>query len=411
MDLVIKNARLRNNEVLQDIAIKDGKIAAVSSSLEGEGAETLDAGGRLTVPAFVNVHIHLDKCMLGEVMRPNVSGTLDEAIAITWDFKRNYSDEDIMQRAGRVIEESVKNGTTFIRCFVDIDNYAGLKAMQGMLAARKAYEDIVDIQLVPFPQEGIIRHPGTKELLREAMKMGGDIVGGLPWYEMTDEDMRLHIDDVFEIAREFNADIHMLVDDTDDANSRSLEYLAVKTIRENYQGRVSATHCEAMASYNDVYAAKVIGLVRDADINMVCNSHVNLVLAGRMDREPIRRGIMRVKELLTAGVNMVSAQDDVRDPYYPFGRPDQLEVGAYLAHTAQLTLPEELETVFDMITLNAARAFGLSNYGLEPGNDADIVVIDADNITDALRFQPVRSYVFKKGKIVASGYTERKLHR
>jgi len=227
------------------------------------------------------------------------------------------------------------------------------------------------------------------------------VVGGLPWYEMTDEDARRHIDIVFAIARERDADVHMLVDDTDDANSRSLEYLAVKTKREGYGGRVSASHCGALAAYNPTYAAKVIGLVREAGIAIVSNPHISLVLAGRRDAEPVRRGITRVRELLRAGVNVASGQDDVNDPYYPFGRASQLEVALFMAHTAHLTYPDELETVFDMVTGNAARAMRLPRYGLAAGDAGDLLIWDAGSVKEVLTRQRPPAYVVRGGAVVA----------
>jgi cytosine deaminase len=203
----------------------------------------------------------------------------------------------------------------------------------------------------------------------------------------------------------------MLVDDTDDPNSRSLEYLAWKTMGEAFHGRVTASHCGAMAAYNDVYAAKVIDMVATAGITISVNAHINLVCSARIDREPKRRGIARVKELLARGVNVISSQDDVNDPYYPFGKPDQLEVALLMAHTAQLTLPHELEQVFDMVTTNAARAARLDDYGIAPGRRADLVVIDAPSVHEALRVQPPRRHVIHEGREVARTTLSRELRR
>src|SRR5438552_10336943 len=203
----------------------------------------------------------------------------------------------------------------------------------------------------------------------------------------------------------------MLVDDTDDANSRSLEYLALKTMREGFHGRVTASHCGAMAGYNDVYAAKIIDMVATANVTISANTHINLVCSARLDREPKRRGIARVKELLARGVNVVSSQDDVDDPYYPFGKPDQLEVALMMAHTAQLTLPHELEQVFDMVTANAARAARLSAYGIAVGAVADLVVIDAPSVHEALRTQPPRRFVIHEGRAIARATLSRELRR
>jgi len=411
MDLAIRDARVRGQRDPMDIAVEGARIVAVGPRLGGRAGEELDAGGRLVAPGFVNLHLHADKSLLGEVMRPNVSGTLPEAIAITNDFKRGYDPEEVARRAERVLEVGVQNGTTFFRLFADVGTIGGLRAARGLLLARERFRDLCRIQVVAFPQEGLLRDPGAAELLDEAIREGCDVVGGLPWYEYTDADAREHIDICFALATRRDLDIHMLVDDTDDPNSRSLEYLAAKTMREGYHGRVAASHCGAMAAYNDVYAAKVIDMVATAGITISVNAHINLVCSARIDREPRRRGIARVKEMLARGVNVVSSQDDVNDPYYPFGKPDQLEVALMMAHTAQLTLPHELEQVFDMVTTNAARAARLEDYGIAPGRRADLVVIDAPSVHEALRAQPPRRHVIHEGREVARATLSCELRR
>lgn len=409
MDIVIRNAVLRGLKGTTDIAIKDGLIASVQPKLSEKGRQEIDAAGSLTLPGLFNLHFHADKCLLGEVMRPNVSGTLPEAIEITNDFKRKYDPAEVAARAVRALEAGVKNGTSFFRLFSDVGTIGGLRAARGLLLAREQFSRYCDIQVVAFPQEGIARDPGAAELLDEAMKEGCDIVGGLPWYEYTDADARDHIDICFEIAKRYDRDIHMLVDDTDDANSRSLEYLALKTIREQWQGRVTASHCGAMAGYNDAYAAKIVDMVATAGITISCNAHINLVCSARLDREPRRRGIARVKELLTRGVNVITSQDDVNDPYYPFGKPDPLECASMIAHVAQLTLPHELEQVMDMVTINSAKAARLKNYGIAAGNSADLVVVGAPSVHEALRLQPLRRHVIKNGKEIARSVVTQEL--
>jgi cytosine deaminase len=411
MHLLVRNARLRDRDQLVDILIEAGRIKAVGPDLGASVPETIDAAGDLVVPGFVNLHLHADKSLLGEVMRPNLSGTLPEAIEITNEFKRKYDPQEVAQRAGRVIEAGVKNGTTFFRLFADVGTIGGLRAAQGLLLAREKYKGYCDIQVVAFPQEGIARDPGAAELLDEAVNEGCDVIGGLPWYEYTDDEARQHIDICFDLAKRHDRDIHMLVDDTDDANSRSLEYLALKTMREGFHGRVAASHCGAMAGYNDVYAAKVIDMVATADVTISVNAHINLVCSARLDREPRRRGIARVKELLARGVNVVSSQDDVDDPYYPFGKPDQLEVALMMAHTAQLTLPHELAQVLDMVTVNAARAARLSDYGIATGKKADLVVLGAPSVREALRLQPPRRHVVKNGFEIARTTMKQELRK
>jgi cytosine deaminase len=401
MDLIVRQGRRRGERARCDIGIDDGTIVAVEPAIAGRARREIDAGGRLVTPPLVNPHVHLDKAGLGAVMRPNRSQTLQEAIEITCDFKRHYTEQDIVERAGAVLEMAVREGTLAVRGFADVGTVGGVMPVRGLLAARARYRSLLTLEIVAFPQEGIVRDPGAEALLREAMALGADVIGGLPWYEMTDEDARRHIDIVFAIARERDADIHMLVDDTDDPNSRSLEYLAVKTLREGWGGRVSASHCGALAAYNATYAAKVIALVKEAGITIVSNPHISLVLAGRRDPEPVRRGITRVRELLAAGVNVASGQDDVDDPYYPFGRSSQLEVALFMAHAAHLTYPDELETVFDMVTVNAARAMRLPRYGLAPGDAGDLLVWDAGSVKEALTRQRPPAHVVRGGREVA----------
>jgi cytosine deaminase len=270
----------------------------------------------------------------------------------------------------------------------------------------------MDLQIVAFPQEGIIRDPGTEELMRKAMELGADLVGGMPHHERSHEEAKHHIDIAFDIAREFDADIDMHVDETDDPNSKSLEYLAEKTIAESYQGRVTAGHTCALAAYPDDYAREVIRKVKLAEINMITNPATNLVIQGRGDRQPIRRGITRVKELLAAGVNVTFGQDCVDDAFYPFGRADMLEVALITAHAAQLTTPAEIETVFKMMTTNAARTLGvLDDYGIAVGKRADIVILNAESPKDAIRRQVERRYVIKDGRAIAENTSLRKLSK
>src|SRR3954453_10777979 len=311
MDTVIRNAKLRERKELVDIGVEKDRIVAVNPKIDRKGEREVDAGGGLVLPGLFNLHFHADKCLLGEIMRPNLSGTLPEAIEITNDFKRKYDPAEVAERASRAIEVGVKNGTTFFRLFADVGTIGRLRAARGLLLAREKFGGYCDIQVVAFPQEGIVRDPGAAELLDEAMKEGCDIVGGLPWYEYTDAEAREHLDIFFDIAKRYDRDIHMLVDDTDDANSRSLEYLALKTMRENFHGRVAASHCGAMAAYNDVYAAKIVDLVATAGVTISVNAHINLVCSARLDREPRRRGLPRGKEVLTRGANAGTTQDGV----------------------------------------------------------------------------------------------------
>jgi len=411
MDMLVKNARLRNTEGLRDIEVDNGVITAIEEKSGKIADRIIDANGRLVSPTFIDPHVHLDKALISEVVRPNVTGTLTEAIEIIWEKKRNYSVDDIRERAVRVAEWAASNGTTILRSHVDVDTIGGLTPLEGVLAAREETLDIVDIQIVAFPQEGILQDAGTEEMMRIAMKAGADVVGGMPYNELVPEDGRRHIDICFEIAREFDADIDMHVDETDDPSARTLEYLAAKTIREGYQGRVTAGHTCALAAYGDSYSVKVSGLVKEAGINMITNPATNLMLQGRLDKQPKRRGITRVKELMDAGVNVCYGQDCLKDTFYPtFGRADLLEVGLITAHAAQLSMPGEIERLFDMPTVNAARLLRLKDYGIEPGAAASFTIIDAETVQEAFRTQPDR-IVIRNGRVIAETVTARKLFR
>ncbi len=409
MDTIIRQAHLRGREDTWDIGIAGDRIAAVAEHLPEEATTEVDAAGNLVLPTYVNGHIHLDKCFLQEKMRPNNDYTFGECLELTWEHKAKYTTEDILERAGRAIREGIMNGTTVFRAFADVDSIGKLRGLEGLLALRERWRDKVHIEVVAFPQEGILRDPSTAELLEEAMRLGADVVGGLPWFELLDEDARAHIDFCFALAKRCDRDIHMLVDDTDNPLSRSLEYLAVKTLREGYQGRVSASHCGALATYNEVHAHKVMELLQQARVSISSNPHISLVVQGRYDQEPIRRGITRVKQLWRHGVNVFSSQDDVADPFYPFGRNDQQEVVAYLCHTAHMASPSEIEAAFDFVTYNAAKALRLPDYGLEPGCKADLNVLAAPSLREVLRLQQPPRWILRAGKVLASNQVMRSL--
>jgi len=409
MDLIIRNARIRGRDKLLDIGIDNGKIVEISERIGVEAKEEIDAGSKLVVPGFIDPHIHLDKVNIVDVVRPNKSGTLKEAIEIIWEKKAQYTVEDIVERAGDVIKRGALNGTTRMRSHVDIDTIGGLKPLEGVLEAKRRFKDIVDIQIVAFPQEGILKNPGCEELMREAMKMGADVVGGMPANEESPDDSRKHIEIAFDIAEEFDADIDMHIDETDDPFYRTLEMLADETIKRGYQGRVTAGHTCALAAYDDHYAGYVIEKVKKAGINIITNPATNLMLQGRHDKQPIRRGITRVKELLNAGVNVSFGQDCVKDTFYPFGSADMLQVALITAHAAHMSLPDEIELTFDMLTANASKVLRLGDYGLEEGKRADIVILDTDNVKDAIRLQPARLFVIKAGKIIAKNEVKREL--
>lgn len=405
MDLIVKNARPWRDGEVRDLYIADGHFVEPPGDGESNDAEVIDAAGRLCVAGFVEPHIHLDKALINEDVRPNVSGTLDEAIEIIWERKRAYTVEEIAERAGRVIRSALANGVTRIRSHVDIDNIGALRPLEGVAEARRRHADVMDIQIVAFPQEGILKNKGTEELMWQAMEAGADVVGGMPFNEEHPQDSARHISIAFEIARKYDADIDMHVDETDDVGARTLEMLAQQTMEHGWQGRVTAGHTCALAGYEEDYANAVIALVREAGIHMITNPATNLMLQGRLDAQPKRRGITRVKELLAEGINVSFGQDCVKDTFYPFGRVDPLEVGLIAAHAAHMSLPHEIEQVFDMQTNAAAQVMRLGDYGFAPGCVADLVILDAANAAEALTRQAARNVVIKNGQVIVESET------
>ncbi|MBS1888680.1 MAG: amidohydrolase family protein [Actinobacteria bacterium] len=410
-DLILRNALVEGRDGAVDIAIAGARIAEIAAGLAGEGAAEIDVEGRLVGPAFVQPHIHLDKVLVGSVMPPNVSGTLAEAIELLHATKRAATVEEVRERAGVVIRQAVLAGTTTIRSHVDVDTIGGLRPLEGIAAARADHTDLCDIQLVAFPQEGIWRDPGTDELMRQAMEQGADVVGGMPHWEADHEEARRHIAFCLDLALAQDADVDMHVDETDDGNWRSFEILVEEAERRDWGPRTSAGHVCAMAAWDDEFAAASIRHAARAGVNVITNPPTNLMLQGRNDSEPRRRGIPRVKELLAAGVTVGAGQDCVDDAFYPFGTADPLQVALIVAHAAQLGTPEEIATALRMVGEDAARILRLPDYGVLPGARADLVVLDATTGRDALREQSPRRWVLREGRVVGETVREQALLR
>ena len=409
-DLVLRNCRLENRRQLADIAISSGLITHVRDQIDGNAQNELDVDGRLVSSAFLQPHIHLDKVGTLQSLDPNRTGTLAEAIEILHRAKRSASPDEIATRAGVVIRQAVMSGTTRIRSHVDVDTIGGLAPLRGVLRAAREYSDLCDIQTVIFPQEGIIRDPGTAELMDAAMREGGDIVGGMPHWETDEQAARQHVDFAMRLAQRYDADVDMHIDETDDPASRTLAILIDATVEYGWQGRVTAGHCCAMAAWEDEYAADVISRAATAGLKFVANPATNLLLQGRLDSEPRRRGLPRVKEMLAAGLAVACGQDCVNDAFYPFGMADQLQVALIFCHAAQLSLPAEIEAALSAIRASAAHVMGVRGYGLEPGCFADLVVLDSDSMNEALRLQAARRWVIRRGSIVASTQTIATIH-
>ncbi|UCG90016.1 MAG: amidohydrolase family protein [Candidatus Heimdallarchaeota archaeon] len=401
MNLGIENAFTREGKLV-NILIDYGVIREITETKLNAADQVIDAKGSLVTESFISPHNHLDKAFIGDIIEPNVSGTLWEAIQKTWEVKRNYTAKDIQKRASQVIDQQIKYGVTHIRTHVDIDSIGKFIPLKALLAVKAAYKDIIDLQIVAFPQEGILKDEGTESLLYTAMETGADLIGGMPHNEHTPQDSQHHINILFDIAKQFNVDIDSHTDETDDPNSRTLQYLASSTIKRNYNDRVAVDHICSLAAQNDYYAARIIDLVKTANINVVSNPGTNMVLQGRLDSYPKRVGITRVKELLNAGVNVTCGQDCINDPYYPFGKGDMLEVALLLGHAAKMTTQSEIETLYDMITYNAATTIGISDHKLDVDTPANLVILHGvKTVNEAIRKAPPARTTIRKGKIIS----------
>ncbi|MBO6783132.1 MAG: amidohydrolase family protein [Alphaproteobacteria bacterium] len=396
--LRVINARLPGHDQTVTLNIVDGVYA--DALPDGADAVELDAAGRLCVPGFVEPHIHLDKALLLGDVPVNESGTLEEAITIVGEHKKALSGDDIARRAREIADSALSHGVTRIRTHVDIDTRSGLVAFDALRAMRAELGDLVDIQIVAFPQNGIVGDPGVEDLLRKAMDRGADAIGGMPFNEDGPEASRRHIDIAFAIAEESGCDVDMHVDESDDPDARTLEMLCEATIANGYQGRVTAGHTCALAAYPDDYAKRVIDLAAKAEVSIITNPGTNMMLQGRADAHPKRRGITRVRELLAAGVNVAFGQDNLQDMFYPFGHDDPLELAFLLAHAAHMGHPDDIATLFAMTHEHAAKAIGATDHGFAPGCTGDLVILDAESPLDAvIRRSPERT-VIRRGETV-----------
>jgi cytosine deaminase len=382
-----------------EVGIRGGVITAVEREGLPSGEKEIDADGCMVSPALVEPHFHLENALIWEGA-PNHSGTLHEAIEVYAKIKKDMPLDDLVQRASTALQTAITNGVQWFRSHVDIDGTAQLNLLRGNVAVREKFQDMIDIQLIAFPQMGMTRDPEVINLMWQAMESGANIVGGMPHAERDMDDAARHIEIAFEMAKAFDVDIDMHIDETDDPYWYSLELLAEQTIENGWQGRVSAGHCCAMSAWDDPMAERIIDKVAQAKINVITMAPINLMLEGRNDKHPKRRGIARVKELIEAGVNVSCGQDDLQNMFYSFGNMDPLEVALIAAHAAHMSAPTEIEAAFDMPRYNAAKNFRLEDYGIHVGAKANLMVIDANSAVDALRRRGDRRFVIREGKVL-----------
>lgn len=400
MDLIIRQARTKDSQSLVDIGIKNGKFHTISKKIMTKAAHEINAKGNLVCPPFIEAHIHLDAALSAPVAHANQSGTLSEAINRWAEYKETITKEEIMHRAERAIHWLIANGVLKIRTHTDCTE-STLKTIEAMLELKEKFKPYIDIQIVAFPQDGIYASPNMDTLLEEAIKMGADVVGGLPQQELTREDGIRSIAYVFELANKYDKQIDIHTDETGDPHSRFLEVITKFAIESNNGSRVTASHTTAMHNYENDYAQKVIDQVKRANMHIVTNPFSNALLQNRLDGYPRRRGTTRVDQLLENNVNVTIGSDNLMDPFGPFGKGSLLQAAFLLAHTAHLSGKDDMKSLFQMITDNGAKMLQDENYGIEVGKRADCIVLDAKDEYEALRLSSECLYVIRNGTIVS----------
>ena len=404
LDLLIHNASLPDGRTNMSVAVRAGRIVEVTAGLMAPAQETLDAQGQLLSPPFIDAHFHMDATLSYGLPRVNASGTLLEGIAVWGELKPSLTQEALVQRAMAYCDWAVAKGLLAIRTHVDVCD-PRLLAVDALLEVKRRVAPYIDMQLVAFPQDGVLRgKTGPQEhmdTLKRALDRGVDVVGGIPHFERTMADGALSVKLLCELAAERGLRVDMHCDESDDPHSRHVETLAFETQRLGMQGRVTGSHLSSMHSMDNYYVSKLIPLMAEADLQVVSNPLINITLQGRHDSYPKRRGMTRVPELLAAGVNVAFGQDCTMDPWYSLGSGDMLEVAHMGLHVAQMTSQAAIAQCFAAVTRNAARVLGLSDYGLAAGCHADFVLLQAADPMEALRLRATRLRVYRRGKLLA----------
>ncbi|HLS65973.1 MAG TPA: cytosine deaminase [Pseudogracilibacillus sp.] len=400
MDLIIRQATLHDVESRVDIGIKDGKFHKIAEKIDERAVREIDATSKIVAPPFVESHVHLDAALSAGKPRHNESGTLLEAIDIWSTYKETMTKEDIIERALKAVQWLVANGVLFIRAHTDTTT-KNLLAVKALLEVKELVKPYVDIQVVAFPQDGIYAYEKMDEALEEAIVMGADVVGGLPQAELTREDGIRSIEYIFELAKKYEIAIDIHTDETGDPSSRFLEVIAKYALTSGIARNVTASHTTAMHNYPNDYAAKVIQNVKRSGMNIVTNPFSNALLQNRLDGYPKKRGTTRVDELLTAGVNISVGCDNLMDPFGPLGKGSMLQAAHMLAHTAHMSGYEQMSALFDMITINGAKTLNIPNYGIEIGHDANLIILDATTVQEAIRLTSECLYVIRNGNVIS----------
>ena len=400
LDLLITNATLPDGRRHMSIAVQDGRIAEVTEGLQAPAHETVDAGDLLVSPPFVDAHFHMDSTLSYGQPRVNESGTLLEGIALWGELKPHLAHEAIVERALRYCDWAVARGLLAIRSHVDTSS-ASLLPVHALLDVKKRVAPYLDLQLVAFPQDGVLRAPGGLDNLRRALDLGVEVVGGIPHFERTYADGTASVKLLCELAAARGQRVDMHCDESDDPQSRHVETLAFETQRLGLQGRVTGSHLTSMHSMDNYYVSKLIPLMAEAQLGVVANPLINITLQGRHDSYPRRRGLTRVPELMAAGLTVAFGHDCVLDPWYSGGSADMLEAAHMGLHVAQMTSQAAMRQCFEAVTSNPARLLGLEGYGLAPGCHADFVLLQARHPAEAIRLRATRLAVYRRGRKIA----------
>ena len=401
LDLLITHASLPDGRQNMSIAVQGGRIAEVTEGLQAPAHETVDAGGLLVSPPFVDAHFHMDSTLSYGRPRVNESGTLLEGIALWGELKPQLTHDAIVQRALQYCDWAVARGLLAIRSHVDTSD-PSLLPVQALLDVKQRVAPYLDLQLVAFPQDGVLRRQGGLDNLKRALDMGVDVVGGIPHFERTMAQGAESVKILCKLAAERGKRVDMHCDESDDPHSRHVETLAYETQRLGLHGRVTGSHLTSMHSMDNYYVSKLIPLMCEADLGVVANPLINITLQGRHDTYPKRRGMTRVPELMAAGLTVAFGHDCVLDPWYSGGSADMLETAHMGLHVGQMTSQAGMRQCFDAVTVNPARLLGLEGYGLAPGCHADFVLLHARNPAEAIRLRAARLGVWRRGKRVAS---------
>ncbi|HEX6137037.1 MAG TPA: amidohydrolase family protein [Casimicrobiaceae bacterium] len=399
-DLLIRDVALPDGRTGQDVLIEAGRIVDVGPRIGAAAAQTIDGAGCLLSPPFVDAHFHMDSTLTYGMPRVNRSGTLLEGIALWGELKPTLTQDAIVERALAYCDWALAKGTTAIRSHVDVCD-ARLAAVEALLHVRERVRPYLDLQLVAFPQDGLLRSPGALANLKRALALGVDVVGGIPHFERTMADGAESVRILCELAADEGRLVDMHCDETDDPSSRHIETLAYWTQRLALQGRVTGSHLTSMHSMDNYYVSKLIPLIREAQVAAVANPLINITIQGRHDAYPKRRGMTRVPELMAAGVAVAFGHDCVMDPWYPLGSADMLEVAAMGLHVAQMTGEDAMRAAFDAVTVSPARILHLDGYGIAPGCRADCVLLQARDPIEAIRLRAPRLKVVRAGRVVA----------